>query len=116
MLVDVIYVGVKICALASVCAYGWLKVRQERKTAKNACKNCYSCRMVRADGKVVCELEEEPIEQPISCALFAKWPKDDGPNLCAYCKHCQTYNSPYVYCDVNNKWRNIAKVTCGYFE
>ena len=38
MLVDVIYIGVKICALASVCAYGWLKVRQERKAAKNACK------------------------------------------------------------------------------
>lgn len=116
MLVDVIYIGVKICALVSVCAYGWLKVRQERKAAKSACKNCYSCRMVRADGKVVCELEEEPIEQPISCALFAKWSKDDGPNLCVYCKHCQTYNSPYVYCNVNNKWRNIAKVTCGYFE
>lgn len=36
MLVETIYTGIKICALASVCAYGWLRVQQERKaeTAK----------------------------------------------------------------------------------
>lgn len=31
MLVETIYTGIKICALASVCAYGWLRVQQERK-------------------------------------------------------------------------------------
>lgn len=31
MLVETIYTGIKICALASVCAYGWLRVSKNAK-------------------------------------------------------------------------------------
>lgn len=116
MLIDMIYTGIKICALASVCAYGWIKVRQEREAAKTACKNCCYCRMVRTDGRVVCELEEKPIEQPASCPLFTKWPKEYEPSLCVYCKHCQTYGEHYVRCDVDDELHNKAKVTCSSYE
>lgn len=115
MLVNVIYTGVKICALASVCVYGWLKVRQERKATKSACKNCCYCRMVRTDSTVVCEFEEEPIEQPISCALFTKWPKDYTSSLCLYCKHCKNYGKAFVRCDISGL-RDKAEITCINYE
>lgn len=86
MLVETIYTGIKICALASVCAYGWLRVQQERKAEtakeqaeKTTCKNCCYCRMIMTDSRIVCELEEEPIEQPAHCTLFTEWPKTTRP-------------------------------------
>ena len=82
MLVETIYTGIKICALASVCAYGWLRVQQERKAEtakeqaeKTTCKNCCYCRMIMTDSRIVCELEEKPIEQPVHCTLFTEWPE-----------------------------------------
>lgn len=100
MLVETIYTGIKICALASVCAYGWLRVQQERKAEtakeqaeKTTCKNCCYCRMIMTDSRIVCELEEKPIEQPAHCTLFTEWPED--------------YTSSYVY--TANTAKTMAK-------
>lgn len=108
MLVETIYTGIKICALASVCAYGWLRVQQERKAEtakeqaeKTTCKNCCYCRMIMTDSRIVCELEEKPIEQPAHCTLFTEWPEDYTSSLCLYCKHCKNYGKLFVRCDIS---------------
>ena len=123
MLVDVIYAGVKICALASVCAYGWLKVRQERKTEiskqeaeKTACKNCCYCRMISANGNVVCGFEEKSIKQPAYCPLFTKWPKGYKPRLCIYCEHCRECNLDGVFCGVLERWCHKPDISCGNYK
>lgn len=115
MLVETIYTGIKICALASVCAYGWLRVQQERKAEKTTCKNCRYCRRIMTDSRVICEIEETPIEQPASCTLFTEWPEDYAPSLCLYCKHCKNYGKVYVRCDISGL-RDKAKITCINYE
>lgn len=122
MLVETIYTGIKICALASVCAYGWLRVQQERKAEtakeqaeKTTCKNCCYCRMIMTDSRIVCELEEKPIEQPAHCMLFTEWPEDYTSSLCLYCKHCKNYGKFFVSCDISGL-RDKAEITCINYE
>lgn len=117
MLVETIYTGIKICALASVCAYGWLKVQQERKAEKTTCKNCRYCRRIMTDSRVICEIEETPIEQPANCTLFTEWLKGYKPDLCLYCEHCKNYGKFVVRCDCDiNGVRDKAKITCIDYE